>query len=86
MRTATFWAENENDTIEVEVALKEDRWAESVLNDLESANWHDALECFEPLMKMLPKIQRFLIDTNSKESKKLAQKLEKSTEGWERYF
>lgn len=83
MRRALFYKDDDiDDTYEVDVYLREDRWSDSVFNDLEAENYHEMSSKLADLITLLPQIQRFLEATNSKESKKLAKKLEYASEGF----
>lgn len=57
-------------------------WTNTILDSLESANWHEALSAFEKLFVLLPEVYTELVKTNPE----LAQKLEDSTERWDHYF
>ena len=70
---------------EPELVTLEDgwKWSQATLDDLENANWHIAREALEPLIRMLPEIYIVLETFNYH---KLAKKLEKSVDRWDRYF
>jgi hypothetical protein len=58
-------------------------WAEVVLDDMENANWHTAREAFAHTIHILPQIYETLELFGYN---RLAKKLLKSTEQWEKYF
>lgn len=57
MRTAYIWNPDTNEDVQKEVGLFDGAvWAESVLDDMENANWHSARSAFEPLIRLLPRL------------------------------
>ena len=74
-----------DDSDEYKVLTLEDgtAWTEAVLDGLENANWHDQLEAFSPLFKLLPRVYERL---EAFGQHKLAKQLEESTNKWGVYF
>lgn len=65
--------------MEVDVPLFSEDWAQSVLDDLENANWHSARSAFEEFILLLPSIY-LQVDEQTKE------KMEVAVEGWDSEF
>ena len=85
MAITAYAREDENDEpVYTKLTLEDGSdWTDTVLDSLENANWHEALEAFEPLFKLLPEVYDALQVCGFHG---LAQRLEKSTDKWDQYF
>lgn len=54
-------------------------WSETVLDDMENANWHSARAAFEDLIRLLPVVYREL-------PKPLKARLQQAVDKWDREF
>jgi hypothetical protein len=58
-------------------------WSEDMFQRLENANWHEQLEALTPLIHILPQIYDTLEWFGYN---RLARKLQKSVENWNKYI
>lgn len=65
---------------EVEVTLADGAiWSETVLDDMENANWHTERHVFEMLMMLLPDIYKAI-------NPRLQKRLQKAVDAWDMEF
>ena len=64
---------------EVQVPYFSKDWAQSVLDDMENANWHTARSVFEEFILLLPNVYQ-QVDKQTKS------KMEKAVKVWEQEF
>ncbi len=78
------WNEDLKDDVFTPVTLADGHiWSEAIFNDMENANWHTQLEAFTPLIHILPQIYETLELFGYN---RLARKLQKSVDSWDRHF
>jgi hypothetical protein len=78
------WNEDTGEDEIIPVTLADGHvWSETVMDDLENANWHDQREAFENLLHILPQIYETLEYFNYH---KLSRKLQKAVDKWDGYF